>query len=202
MGSEESVADRLRKAYEDVLAAELPEHLQSEGLKLAFAEGVAPSDVKPPSPPGKPVRKAEPESDQESLGVSEGGFFDELSRNSEVPVEHLKEVFFYQADSQRVGLNVRGRDLGDNTKERAIALTTLLAGAHRLGLGQDLSSEDARSSAKAFKAADTNFSRYIRANPSVSYLGPTRSKRVDLKAGREDDFKELVLRLAGQSDDS
>lgn len=195
MADKENVAANLKEAYESVTAAGLPEHLQAEALRLAF-DAVTNSSART-SPrkktKGKTPKRIEsdPETDDTPV-ISEDAFFEQLSDGSEVPEATLRDVYFLDGKG-KVGLNLRGQDLGNSMKARVISITTLLAGAYRLGMGTNVTAGAARDVAKTFQSLDRNFATRVRDNPNVSYTGPNRTKVIDLRAGAEEAYRDFVL---------
>lgn len=194
MTEREAIVQRLKQANE--LVAELPEHLQAEAFCLAFKELGSPAAVAAPtgdvSTQPKNVEKATKAADEGA--ITQDVFFAELSQASNVDEATLREIYYW--DAGKVGLNLRGQDLGDSKKARMVSISTLLAGAYRLGLESELPVSHAQAVAETLHSLDaSNFAKHIRSNPNVTYTGPKRRKVLDLRAGREENYKELVESL-------
>ena len=182
------LVERLKTAAQIIDEANLPDDIRAAAFQSVVAElrgGQTPQGT--PVIDNQPPADAGPGEQVEEATASADDFFSNLTDRSGVPEETLRDAFYVDIGGPHI--NLRGAQLGDSIKARAMNIIVLIAGAHRLGLGRNVSSSTVRDEAGRFSALDRNFSTHVRdLSQYVSYSGGKKSKVIDLKPAGEAEF--------------
>lgn len=128
-----SIEELLRSAWRAVEAAEMPEHVQSVAFVKAF-EHLAQSPEGQQQRGDGTGRAAEPKLEEPRLNST--SFFERLSNESAVGLQHLQQIFHNDAESNAVEILLPSRRLGSSTAEQARTVIVLVAGARFGGLAE------------------------------------------------------------------
>lgn len=186
-------AGRLRKAWEAVEAAALPEHLH----EIAFREALAleAGSVRPQVRSGKDVRSNPAGKTPEPVE-----FFEKLAEESGISVENLQQVLAFNGETVTVA--PPARSLGTTTTDQARNVAALVAGARFAALGENPVPSKAVREACAKKNcyAPKDFAKHLRPLRGFNLSGKGESAEILINARWIDEFTAAVVLVTGSTD--
>lgn len=150
------------------------------------------------SAPSSPDASSGPNSATEDA-PSADEFYDNLVRHTHVDREVLEDLLHYTSD--KITINVTGRQLGTSLRQKQIAAGILLSVAYQYGLGHSTTSITViREECTRLRAADHNLPTYLRSTDGIRLVGDSRIKNIQLRDAALDLFKTEAERIAGKSE--
>lgn len=197
----------LRKAYEAVTAAELPEHLH----EAAFHEAMR---LLSPPPTSVPTTSLTPAARSGGLagngGVASGAadsmpqvpedvMYDRVAEQTGVDRDKIERLVHMDDDGPRI--TIPGMRLGKNNAEKTRAVAAILTIVRGFGLGEnDTPLEVVRSEVIRLKCYDSaNFAAHLSKLDGFVVAGSGQTRRIRAKGGGIESFAGLVDRLVGEA---
>ncbi|MFT4083111.1 MAG: hypothetical protein QM638_11045 [Nocardioides sp.] len=198
----DQLSETLRKAYEAVTAAAIPDHLH----EVAFREAMRVL-VPPPSGAAAPTPRTGRETRSTSSGevadptpqVSEDYMYDQVAAQTGVQRDKIERLVHMDDDGPRI--TIPGMKLGKNNAEKARAIAQVLTIVRGFGLGEnDTSLEVVRGEVVRLKCYDpANFTAQLSKLDGFVITGSGQTRRIRAKASGIQAFAGLVDRLVGET---
>jgi hypothetical protein len=209
------ISDILKKAWQAVEKADLPEELRptafAEAVRLIGGDEDGSRSISSKrgghATSGKRARTERENTENSSLvgdaagsgAISSDEFFDRLAGETEVERERLEEIFHLANGEPR--LNITARKLGPTLKVRMETIATLITVARHLGLGESATSTAVvRAESERLNSLDRNFSTYVSSLPGILYTGPSSAKVFRVRPQAVAGFASAVRRVVGEEE--
>jgi len=195
----------LRRAWEAVKEAGIPEPLQEVAFKQAFdflaggeSAGAAGPAARHQAAPKKRAKKDEEPAAPAAKATDPGAFFSALASESGEQEVDLSDILQISREGN-VTVTTPTKDLGATMTEQAQTVVALVAGARAKGLGENPVSADAvRQELKRKHCYDgTNFSSYHLGKMKGFNAGSDK-REIVLTSKWVDDFSAAVARAHGR----
>lgn len=198
----DQLSETLRKAYEAVTAAAIPDHLH----EVAFREAMRVL-VPPPSGAAQATSRAGGGTGSTPSGevvdptpqVSEDSMYDQVAAQTGVQRDKIERLVHMDDDGPRI--TIPGMKLGKNNAEKARVIAQVLTIVRGFGLGEnDTSLEVVRGEVVRLKCYDpANFTAQLSKLDGFVITGSGQSRRIRAKASGIQAFAGLVDRLVGET---
>lgn len=207
MSEHEDLVAALKSAWEAVASAQLPEHVQSAALTLAFeavSSGAMAARIPPAPGAGRTAKNREgadgTEPDGNSTGtIDSGGFLSSLARKADMEEERVARLFVVHGD--KVEIIPPDRRLGKDSAARfrtvAVLMVPALTAFKQI---ESVPTAEIKTLGEAHGASDENrnFAKYIDGIAGYSIVGSARKKELKLTPGWEDTFAAAVADVLGE----
>ena len=201
------VSENLKKAWSDVEAASLPEHVQAialaEALRMRFgsspvveqkAAGATKADKSPARPKGSASGDAIGDA---GATVDADSFFAAIERETGVSADTLETIFFLKDGVPCI--NAPRRMLGQSLKQSQVNVTTLIAVARHFGLGEaEVPDLAVRTECQRLNVFDRNFASNVKGITGILQTGD-RTKVFKIRTAVIDTFASSVAAVSGEA---
>lgn len=201
-GSSVSVSETLKRAWADVLAAGLPDHVQSaalvEAVRLHTGGATITTATVPDARDGKQSNKgsaAAKNTGGQSGAVKDDDFFAAIERETGVSVDEVEQVIFLKDGAPQV--NTPRRKLGKSLKQQQITATTLIAVSRHFGLNEvEVSDKAIRDECQRLTVFDRNFASNVKGIPGILQTGD-RTKVFKVRTAAIESFSKSIALVLG-----
>lgn len=201
------VSENLKKAWSDVEAASLPEHVQAialaEALRMRFGGGQsveekAAGPTRTNQSPTKPKVSASGDATGDSgAAVDADSFFAAVERETGVSADTLETIFFLKDGVPCI--NAPRRMLGQSLKQSQVIVTTLITVARHFGLGEaEVPGLAVRAECQRLNVFDRNFASNVKGIAGILQTGD-RTKVFKIRAAAIDTFASSVAVVSGEA---